>query len=43
MPENVQKRGRLFTDPEKFRPSRTVQYIIANAVGRYPARSGQWV
>ena len=34
-PENQQKLRWLFTDPEKFRPGRTVQDITADAAGRF--------
>ena len=34
-PENQQKLRWLFTDPEKFRPGRTVQDITAAAAGRF--------
>jgi hypothetical protein len=34
-PENLQKLCWLFTDPEKFRPGRTVQEITADAAGRF--------
>ena len=34
-PENLQKLRWLFTDPEKFRPGRTVLDITADAAGRF--------
>ncbi|MBP5997291.1 MAG: class I SAM-dependent DNA methyltransferase [Azonexus sp.] len=34
-PENQQKLRWLFSDPEKFRPGRTVQDITADAAGRF--------
>ncbi len=34
-PENLQKLHWLFTDPEKFRPGRTVLDITADAAGRF--------
>ena len=34
-PENLEKLRWLFTDPEKFRPGRTVQEITADAAGRF--------
>jgi hypothetical protein len=36
-PENLQKLRWLFTDPERFRPGRTVQDITADAAGRFAA------
>jgi len=34
-PDNLQKLRRLFTDPESFRPGRTVREITADAAGRF--------
>lgn len=34
-PENLQKLRWVFTDPEKFRPGRTVQDVTAEAAGRF--------
>jgi hypothetical protein len=34
-PDNLQKLRRLFTDPEWFRPDRTVREITADAAGRF--------
>jgi hypothetical protein len=36
-PDNLQKLRWLFTDPERFRPGRTVQDITADAAGRFAA------
>lgn len=34
-PDNLRKLRRLFTDPESFRPGRTVREITADAAGRF--------